>query len=270
MSFNVRRLRPNAVCDSFLGFLDIKLGAEIILLFGLINKAAGLYGLIMILVGGTFPQFVFYAYSVGTLFAFLWALRTVKSESANPTLLVAHLYTLDHLIQSVFHYIFFHRYWYELAHDGQRSTNSRAQQDIIDLAISRGEVLAPSGEDADGMDELRAALAGEIWRREKVYAVWVIIFGFFLKVYFILIIYSYAAHLRSSTYHTLPLTERAKATTIAHPTTEEDLQAELEIEAEREDLHDDEEGAAANGDAGKTNEPAKKRGTGDDEEFSWD
>lgn len=47
----------------------------------MINKVAGVYGLITILVGGTFPQLLFYAYSVGTLFAFLWALKIVKSVS---------------------------------------------------------------------------------------------------------------------------------------------------------------------------------------------
>lgn len=45
----------------------------------LINKVAGLYGLITIFVGGSFAQLLYYAYSVGTLFAFLWGLRVVKS-----------------------------------------------------------------------------------------------------------------------------------------------------------------------------------------------
>lgn len=47
----------------------------------LINKVAGVYGLITVLVGGTFVQFLFYAYSVVTLFAFLWALGVIKSVS---------------------------------------------------------------------------------------------------------------------------------------------------------------------------------------------
>jgi hypothetical protein len=112
----MRRLRPGAVFDSFLGLLDIKLGeysevlrniksnnerrrrdctslwrewdmddghveAPRLMLtwIQLINKVAGVYGLITILVGGSFAQLSFYAYSVATLFAFLWALRIVKS-----------------------------------------------------------------------------------------------------------------------------------------------------------------------------------------------
>jgi hypothetical protein len=60
-----------------------------------------------------------------------------------------------------------------------------------------------------------------------------------------LILYSYAAHLRSSTYHALPLTSRSKATQIAHPTTEADLEAELNSE--------EFEAGASNGDVGKGN-----------------
>ena len=32
------------------------------------------------------------------------------------------------------------------------------------------------------MDELRKALAGDIWRDEKVFAGWALVIGFFLKV----------------------------------------------------------------------------------------
>jgi hypothetical protein len=71
------------------------------------------------------------------------------------------------------------------------------------------------------------------------------------QLYFILILYSYAAHLRSSTYHALPLTSRSKATQIAHPTTEADLEAELNNE--------EFEAGASNGDVGKGNSFVGKR-----------
>jgi hypothetical protein len=69
-----------------------------------------------------------------------------------------------------------------IPHDGKRVSNSPAQQDLIDLAVLRGEIGDPSLEVSEGLDELRAALAGEIWRKEKVYAVWVLVAGFLLKV----------------------------------------------------------------------------------------
>lgn len=81
-------------------------------------------------------------------------------------------------------------------------------------------------------------------------------------MYFILILYSYAAHLRTSTYHGLPLTSRSKATQIAHPTTDDDLQAELE--------HDDLAEGASNGDAVTGNALVGKQGKGGEGENGHD
>jgi hypothetical protein len=39
-----------------------------------------------------------------------------------------------------------------------------------------------AGDEAEGIDDLRAALAGEIWQQEKGYAVGVLLFGWALKV----------------------------------------------------------------------------------------
>ena len=83
-------------------------------------------------------------------------------------------------------------------------------------------------------------------------------------MYFILVLYSYAGHLRSSTYHALPFTSRSKATQIAHPPTADDLQAAEE--------HDELEEGASNGDAVKAQKRGKEgpNGHGGEEDFSWD
>ncbi|WRT66179.1 uncharacterized protein IL334_003132 [Kwoniella shivajii] len=271
---------PGPLFSSFLGLLDIKLGAEIVLLFGLINKVAGLYGLITILVGGSFVQLTYYAYSTGTLFAFLWGLKVVKSESASPTLLLSHLYTLDHILLTIFHYIFYLHYWFVIPHDGRRNANSQAQQDLINLALSRNEITQPaSGETSQGLEELRTALAGDIWEREEIFARWTLISGWLLKLYFIVILYSYAGHLKSSTYHTLPLTFRGKATSIAHPTTQEDQEAELARaeEATRASTEASPSSSSAvagstgsNGNRNGTKGKGKGKGNDDEDDFSWD
>ncbi|WVN88124.1 uncharacterized protein L203_103325 [Cryptococcus depauperatus CBS 7841] len=273
-----------AIFSSFLGMLDIKLGAEIILLFGLINKVAGLYGLITVFVGGSFVQLLFYAYSIATMFAFLWALKVVKSETAAPTILVSHLYALDHIILSLFHYIFYRHYWYTVPHDGRRTINSQAQQDLIDLAVSRGEVQGKI--DGEGAEELRKTLAGKIWQGEKGFAVWVLILGWALKVYFILVLYSYAAHLGSMTYHTLPLTSRGKATKLAHPdptihpatpgssnsnngNTLSPLSRKEESEDNLEMRKTEQQVAVANGNP-VGDGTGKRKKTDEDEDLSWD
>ncbi|WVF71641.1 hypothetical protein IAT40_006449 [Kwoniella sp. CBS 6097] len=274
MKITPRLPRPGAAFNSFLGLLDIKLGAEIILLFGLINKVAGLYGLIVVFVGGSFTQLLYYAYSTATLFAFLWGLKVVKSESAAPTLLLSHLYVLDHVIATFFHYLFYQHYWYVVPHDGRRTANSQAQQDLIDLALSRGEIAQPShsGSGADeGLDELRAALAGEIWDAEKGFAIWTLVFGWLLKIYFMFILYSYAAHLSSSTYHTLPLTFRGKASTAAHPTTAEDHENEIRQAEEAAADRGGVDGPQGNGQGkGKGKGKGRSEQQQDEDDFSWD
>jgi hypothetical protein len=100
-------------------------------------------------------------------------------ENAHKTLQVAHLYTLDHIILQVFHYIFYYTYWFVNAHDGKRVLNSQAQIDILDLAVSRGEVAAPSEAPSD---DIIAVNARTIWDHEKGYALGVVSFGFLLKV----------------------------------------------------------------------------------------
>lgn len=164
----------------------------------MINKVAGVYGLIMLVLGvGTLSQFLFYAYSVITLIVFAWALRAIKSvscqrccsspicthlltlqETAYRVLLATHIYLADHIIQTMFHYIFYYRYWYQVAHDGKRELNSQAQKDIFNLALSRNETEPiPAHGDA-----ATAALANKVWAEEKGYAVGVTLFGFLLKV----------------------------------------------------------------------------------------
>lgn len=81
---------------SFLGLIDLKTGVTIALLFALLNKVAGVYGLIAVLTGagGSFAQLSLYIYSVIALIALVWGLRAVKDVCtaylAFPSL--SHLY----------------------------------------------------------------------------------------------------------------------------------------------------------------------------------
>ena len=45
---------------SFLGFMDIKVGCQIISLFSLFNKIAGVYGIMAMFQGGSFSQLSLY------------------------------------------------------------------------------------------------------------------------------------------------------------------------------------------------------------------
>ena len=67
-----------AYITSFLGFMDIKVGSQILTLFSLFNKIAGIYGIIAIFQGGTIAQLSLYIYSIATIPIFIWGLKSIS------------------------------------------------------------------------------------------------------------------------------------------------------------------------------------------------
>lgn len=64
--------------NSFLGVVDLKLGSSVITLLGVLNKVAGLYGLVSLLAASlTLSQISLYIYSLVTLIIFLWGLKGI-------------------------------------------------------------------------------------------------------------------------------------------------------------------------------------------------
>lgn len=77
---------------SFLGFMDIKVGCQIISLFSLFNKIAGVYGIMAMFQGGSFSQLSLYIYSIATIPIFIWGLKVMSDEKHQAALKYAHLY----------------------------------------------------------------------------------------------------------------------------------------------------------------------------------
>lgn len=63
---------------SFLGFMDIKVGSQILTLFSLFNKIAGIFGIIAIFQGGTIAQLTLYTYSIATIPVFIWGMKAIS------------------------------------------------------------------------------------------------------------------------------------------------------------------------------------------------
>ncbi|KAF4610755.1 hypothetical protein D9613_006899 [Agrocybe pediades] len=187
--------------SSFLGLLDLKTGVTVALLFALLNKVAGVYGLIAVLTGagGSFAQLSLYIYSVIALAALAWGLRV---EDPKKTLYFAHLFFADHIFSTSWTIFFAVGWWIWNPHDGQRQANSAAQQAVMAL----GNATAPHLTDEERKE---AALA--IWNHEKGLAAAVIIISWLFKIYFALLLYSYALHLRKGSYRSLPLSRSAYA-----------------------------------------------------------
>ncbi|KAF9508165.1 hypothetical protein BS47DRAFT_249665 [Hydnum rufescens UP504] len=95
-----QRWRLHAL-NSCLGIMDIKTGAIIVVLFALLNKVAGIYGLIAIFNGGTLAQLSMYIYSVLALAAFTWGMNAITEENPKKSFYFAHIFLGDHLLNTI-------------------------------------------------------------------------------------------------------------------------------------------------------------------------
>ncbi|THU86249.1 DUF1753-domain-containing protein [Dendrothele bispora CBS 962.96] len=202
--------------SSFLAFLDLKTGVTLALLFALLNKVAGVYGLIAVATGagGSFAQLSLYIYSTLALVALVWGLKAVKDEDPKHTLYFAHLFFADHVFSTSWTVYFAVVWWFQTPHDGKRSANSPAQEQIIEGSHNSHPPLS---------DVERAAAAAKIWNHEKGMAAAIIILSWICKIYFILLIYSYASHLRKGSYRSLL---RARPVTSVDPLDEDEEEIE--------------------------------------------
>jgi len=191
------RLRP---FQSFLGCIDIKTGVVVALAFAMINKVAGVYGLIAVLTGagGSAAQLSLYIYSCIALAAFVWGLRAVTQEDPKYTLYFAHLFAADHVLNTAWTVFFAVMWWMYTPHDGRRQANSPAQEEMAQAGAAQAARIH------NMTKQEREFAAMELWDHEKGTAGAVIALGWFAKIYFAMLIYSYALHLRKGSYRSLP------------------------------------------------------------------
>ena len=67
---------------SFVGLFDLKQGCEVISLFALFNKIAGIYGILAVFSGGTAAQVSLYLYIIASIGALLWGIRGISDVSS--------------------------------------------------------------------------------------------------------------------------------------------------------------------------------------------
>ncbi|KAH9967543.1 Inositolphosphorylceramide synthase subunit Kei1-domain-containing protein [Russula dissimulans] len=193
-----RQLRPRPFA-SMLGFLDLKTGVTLVVLFAVLNKVAGIYGLIALLAGagGNAAQLTLYIYSALALIALAWGIRAINEENPKHMLYFAHIFFADHILNTIWTVYFAVHWWLYTPHDGRRNANSPAQQALIDAYIGEHQTMSEAE---------RTAAAERVWRAEKAQAMIIIILGWVIKFYFAALLYSFAHHLRRGSYRSLPLT----------------------------------------------------------------
>ncbi|EPT00936.1 hypothetical protein FOMPIDRAFT_1121571 [Fomitopsis schrenkii] len=189
------RLRP---LSSAFGFLDLKTAVIITLLFAVLNKVAGVYGLIAMFTGagGTAAQLSLYIYSAIALAALVWGIKSTTQEDAKHTLYFAHLFFADHILNTAWLIFFAVVWWVYTPHDGRRMSNSASQEEIAKSGPAIGSHNMTQVE--------REQAAMMLWKDEKGLATAVIVLGWLAKFYFAALLYSYAIHLRKGSYRSLP------------------------------------------------------------------
>ncbi|KAG8714771.1 hypothetical protein FRC11_007182 [Ceratobasidium sp. 423] len=190
-----------------------------VLLFALINKVAGVYGLVSLFFGGSAAQISMYIYSSLAIAALAWGL---KAEDPKRTFYFAHIFVADHLLGTIWTVFFAVLWWVYNPHDGEKVVNSAAQ-----------EAMAGAHGNTTMTHEQRVAAAQLIWNKEKGLAAAVLIAGWISKIYFAMLIYSYAIHLRQGSYRTLPMTA-ALANSISNHGDNALMESDLESDGEVE------------------------------------
>ena len=168
----------------------------------------------------------------------------LPQEEPKKTLYFAHLFFADHIFSTSWTIFFAIVWWLWTPHDGRQQANSSAQKEMMDLGNSSAPHLTP---------EQRKDAAMAIWNHEKGLAAAVIIVSWLFKVrhpappcgrpsltvpqiYFALLLYSYALHLRKGSYRSLPLSRSVAAASTAASHTAYDALANQEDE-EIEDFY---------------------------------
>lgn len=172
-------------------------------------------------------------------------LQRILQEDPDRTLIMAHIYLMDHVVSTLWTVFFGVAWWSFTAHDGKRISNSPAQEEVTTGGASYGHhppILS---------ETQRAEAALELWNEERNFAAGIIFAGWCIKVgppslnlsispsrrlsssvspippplrtnlsnkpsddpqlYFIIVLYTYALHLRRGTYRTLPLSRSVRS-----------------------------------------------------------
>ncbi|EJU03664.1 DUF1753-domain-containing protein [Dacryopinax primogenitus] len=221
----LRLSRPIWPLTSFVGLMDLKTGATVILLFALLNKVAGVYGLITIVTGGSIAQLSMYFYSIVMLVAIWWlGLRIILSENPRYTFWIAYAFLLDHVITTIWLAYFALEWWIWTPHDGRRVAHSAAQEALINSVAGHNMT-----------DAERELAAQAIWDKEKGTAGGVVVISWLVKWYFIAIMFSYALRLRAGNYHSLP-SSNVPLSSLPHPDPDTGFLSDEEDDLAREEM----------------------------------
>ncbi|KAJ4351508.1 uncharacterized protein N0V89_006851 [Didymosphaeria variabile] len=196
---------------NFFQKMSLRTGAEIITYLQVINKVSGLYGLLALLTGAAIDgwQLSMYLYSTIVLVATVYLYKHIRLQSSFESLLLAHLYALDSVVNALYTAFFGFIWFYTLANHPDGGDNSIAPG-IPDNAgftnpkfnVSEVNVVAePAGGLKAGQDAVAVGqgtpgsapgLGGAVFQTSSIMSISLIAGFWALRVYFVFVMLAFA------------------------------------------------------------------------------
>jgi hypothetical protein len=195
--------------QKFFQKMSLRTGAEIITFLQAINKVSGLYGLLALLTGATIDgwQLSMYLYSTTLLVATVYLYKHIRLQSPFETVLLAHLYALDSVVNVLYTLLFGALWFYTLAYPKDKSSIAPGMSDNAGFTspkfnVSRVDVVAEPGQGiaggqnavavGQGTAEGSAGLGKTVAQADSIMSL-SLIGGFWaLRVYFVFVMLAYA------------------------------------------------------------------------------
>jgi hypothetical protein len=191
--------------------MSLRTGAEIITFLQLINKVSGIYGLIALLTGAHIDgwQLSMYLYSTVALVATVFLYKHIRLQSPFETLLLAHLYALDSVINALYTTFFGIAWFYILAAQpgeanvpGAHGISENAGFTSPKYNVSKVDVIAVptegvvAGQNAiavgHGATEAGAGLGNAVFQSASIMSITLISAFWALRVYFVFVMLAFA------------------------------------------------------------------------------
>lgn len=201
--------------QTFLQKMSLRTGAEIITYLQVINKVSGVYGLLAIITGASIDgfQLSMYIYSTLALLATVFLYRHIRLQSPFETLLLAHLYALDSVINALYTAFFGIAWFYTLAAHPDEGSSIPGQQGMSDNAgftspkhnvsevnviasptggVTGGQNALAGGVPASGAPGVGAGLGNAVFQSGSIMSISLISGFWALRVYFVFIMLAFA------------------------------------------------------------------------------
>ncbi|KAH7068973.1 Inositolphosphorylceramide synthase subunit Kei1-domain-containing protein [Paraphoma chrysanthemicola] len=195
---------------TFLQQMSLRTGAEIITYLQIINKVSGIYGLVALLTGAHIDgwQLSMYLYSTAALVATIFLYKHIRLQSPFETLLLAHLYAIDSVINALYTAFFGIAWFYTLAAQPGESavpgahgisenagfTSPTYNVSKVDVVAEPTEGLKP-GQNAIAVGhgaDAGAGIGNAVFQSGSIMSISLIAGFWALRVYFVFIMLAFA------------------------------------------------------------------------------